>query len=105
MSRPLESYSSEVLATFIERRGISYFPELLDSIEQEIANARFQELFGRPIAPPPAAGRCGACKGIGRLPFGEYCSCKMGRDLCTVESRPRAPWHGPDPNGTTLDLP
>jgi hypothetical protein len=36
MSRPLESYSVEVLAEWIRVRGFSYFPEELEGIEKRM---------------------------------------------------------------------
>jgi hypothetical protein len=39
MPRPLESYSSQVLAAFIRARQISYFPEELDVLEQKLESS------------------------------------------------------------------
>lgn len=97
--RPLEAYSSEVLADFIRGRGISYFPEELDFIEQRLSIARFVDLFGRPPASSPdpqmdpgspAASipnpvqPCPKCHGLGqvRVHTGWIpCDCPMGKDL------------------------
>ncbi len=34
--RPLESYSPRVLAEWVRKRGISYFPEEIEAIERQL---------------------------------------------------------------------
>jgi hypothetical protein len=76
--RPLEQYSAPVLAEWIRRRGISYFPEELDHVEAELARHQAAQ----------DSGRCPRCQ-YGRIPGGAYCACQLGQDLQRVETRKR----------------
>ena len=67
MNRPLESYSSAVLAEFIRVKGISYFQEALDAIEARLS--------------VQSDGRCTKCRNHGCLPDGSWCSCAFGKEL------------------------
>ena len=76
---PLESYPAAVLAEFIRRRGLSYFPEELEAAAAAVA--------GSTPAARGGGGRCARCAGFGIVGFpaaGPYCTCPMGQDLGRV---------------------
>lgn len=103
MSRAVASYSSEVLAEFIRVRGISFFPEELDFIEERLSTARFRALFrqqpcGSDTAKTGEASGtavCQKCHGFGQLPTSnQFCDCRMGKDLlraAAAVARDKAP--------------
>jgi hypothetical protein len=68
--RPLESYSSRVLAEWVRVRGWSYFPEELEAIEKRV------EMQEQPVSPTnPDCSEGGSRKSGERTSACRYCGC------------------------------